>query len=170
MADRKLIPDMSTPEGIEKAFEHIREHSDSDPVDVTRAVNLEVLRILQEAGVEEADMLEERLKETIPGSGESRYKDIEELAADLTEEQKVTLNGDEHIDLKRVAGIASVVSGITSAAFAGAVGNGNQGAIMLKDAWEEFDQIGTSDEGEAAQRVLGGVMDDMVELLPVPEQ
>lgn len=160
---------MSTPEGIENAFKHIREHSEGDPADVKRAVNLEILRILEEAGVEESEFLEEELKNLTDGSDEAA--DIGTIGDTYTEDQAAAPTADQHIDLKRAAGIAYVVSDITSATFAAAAGNGDQGAVFLEGARERLLEIGGSDdETEAAKEALAGIVRNAFEVLPVPEQ
>lgn len=160
---------MSTPEGIEKAFKHIREHSEGDPGDVKRAVNLEILRILQEEGVEEAEFLEDELKNLTDGGDESA--DISSIGDTYTEDQTAAPDADQHIDLKRAAGIAYAVSDITAATFAAAAGNGDQGAVFLEGARERLLEIGAGDdESEAAKEALGGIVKNAFEVLPVPEQ
>ena len=158
--DPKLVPDMSTPEGIKQAFEHVQEHRELDPDTVQRAMTLEVLRLLEEAGVESVASIEEELKE----------KDtISEVADAYTEAQASALSGTEHVDLKSVAGIAQAVSSITAAAFAGAEGHGDEGAALLADTQGKLGELGVSEEGEAAREALGGIIQNMFSVLPVEE-
>lgn len=158
--DPKLVPDMSTPEGVGQAFEHIRMHRVDDPEVIQRAVTLEVLRLLEEADVEVVASIEEELKKS---------ESIAEVADAFTEAQASALSGAEHIDLKGVAGIAQAVSSITAAAFAGAEGHGDEGAALLADTQGKLNELGTSEEGEVAREALGDIIQNMFSILPVEE-
>jgi hypothetical protein len=166
MTDRKIIPDMSTPEGITEAFEHIREHS-TEPQEVTRGLTLEVLRLLQEAEVGDAVTLEEELKRTKQGSGEPLYGNIGEVGDVYEEARGVKTDPEEEANLRRLEGVAHAVADITSAMFAGAAGNGDNAAATLKDRSEALEKIGGSEEARDARVAVSGIIGNMFTVLPV---
>lgn len=173
--DPKLVPDMSTPEGIEKAFEHIRENTaeetKSEDVSILkRVIDLELLRVLQEAGVEDVVVIQEELGRTKHGSGESLYDDVGEIG-DAYGESAATSGDDplEQAKLRRVEGIAHAVSDIAFAALAAAAGNDSKAAEALDEREEALDSIGEDDEALLAKMSLEELIGNMREALPAVE-
>ena len=182
MTDPKLVPDMSTPEGMTTAIEHLREHTaieaevtpKSDESegggDLRRVVDLELLRILEEAGVDGIDTIQEEFGRTEPSSGKLLYEDVGEIGDAYGEEAKTA--GDDPLEqakLRRVEGVAHAVSDIALAAFAAADGNGAAAAETLDEREEILDSIGEDEESLLAKMSLEELIGNMRDILPTAE-
>lgn len=166
---------MSTPEGIGETFSHIREHTSEeskaeDIQDLRRVVDLELLRVLEEAGVDGIDTIREEFKQTDPSSGKPLHEDVGDIGDIYGEEAKTS--GDDPVEqakLRRVEGIAHAVSDIALATFAAAGGDGAIAAEALDDREEILDGIGEDEESLLAKMSLEELIGNVRAALPAAE-
>ncbi|HEX5456406.1 MAG TPA: hypothetical protein VFW77_03510 [Candidatus Saccharimonadales bacterium] len=188
MAEKKLIPDMSTPEGIGAAFEHLREHvavevdkehlpkpNESDEPDdaandLRRVVDLELLRILEEAGVEGADAVREELGRTRAGTGEALYGHVGEIGEVYAEQADEVLDDPlEQAKLSRIGSIAYAVGDIASAAILVAEDNEPEAREILDVREEIIEGMGEDEESLLAKISLEELIGNMRSVLPTTE-